>query len=441
MQQPQKLVASLREVVARVCDGSIPAEPALEVSIADLAWQKLPLADSDARLVLNYETQGGELPIVQTDNLQFRSDATYIITGGFGGFGQKTAQWLVDNGARHLVLTGRTGADTPERQAIVAELEKQGVSAMAAACDTSDMERLTEMFQTIDATMPPLRGVFHSGALIIDQPINEMDHKTFAKVMRSKALGAWNLHLLTKDRELDCFVLYSSIANLVGNSRQSGYSAANGYLNGLAHMRQLMGLPGTSVNWGAIADVGVVAQDEKLEAFLRYTGLRGIQSSEGLDLLKVGLARQASQFGVTVITSWQDWARFETRGSTSPRFASLIAADSAGKDTSMRDALVAELSKLDPADQVVLLANLIVEIVASVLRSDPANIPIDKAIDSLGVDSLMATEIQMLLDTNLGLSVSILELIGNVTVRTLATQCLKTLTGVAADSAVPVAAS
>ena len=89
----------------------------------------------------------------------------------------------------------------------------------------------------------------------------------------------------------------------------------------------------------------------------------------------------------------------------------------------------------------VLLANLIVEIVASVLRSDPANIPIDKAIDSLGVDSLMATEIQMLLDTNLGLSVSILELIGNVTVRTLATQCLKTLTGVAADSAVPVAAS
>ncbi|MFN9974675.1 MAG: SDR family NAD(P)-dependent oxidoreductase, partial [Phycisphaerae bacterium] len=110
-----------------------------------------------------------------------------MITGGFGGFGQKTAQWLVDNGARHLVLTGRTGADTPERQAIVADLEKQGVSVMAAACDTSDMERLTEMFQTIDATMPPLRGVFHSGALIIDQPINEMDHKTFAKVMRSTA--------------------------------------------------------------------------------------------------------------------------------------------------------------------------------------------------------------------------------------------------------------
>ena len=107
----------------------------------------------------------------------------------------------------------------------------------------------------------------------------------------------------------------------------------------------------------------------------------------------------------------------------------------------MRDALIAELSSLEPADQVVLLASLIVEIIASVLRSDPADIAIDRSIDSLGVDSLMATEIQMLLDSNLGLSVSILELIGNVTVRTLATQCLKTLTGAVPESANAMAAS
>lgn len=441
IQQPQKLATALQEVVASICDGSIVSEPALEVSIADIAWQKLPLAESGAKLVLNFETQDADLPVVQTDDLQFSSEATWLITGGFGGFGQKTAQWLVANGARHLVLTGRTGADTAERKAFVAELQQQGACVLAAACDTSDMKRLTELFRTIDNQMPPLRGVFHSGAQIIDQPIADMDHSTFAKVMQSKALGAWNLHLLTRDRDLDCFVMYSSIANLVGNSRQSGYSAANGYLNGLAHMRQLLGLPGTSVNWGAIADVGVVAQDEKLEQFLRYTGLRGMMSSEGLDLLKIGLARNTPQFGVTLITSWQDWARFETRGSTSPRFASLIAADSAGRDTSMRDALIAELSNLEPADQVVLLASLIVEIIASVLRSDPADIAIDRSIDSLGVDSLMATEIQMLLDSNLGLSVSILELIGNVTVRTLATQCLKTLTGAVLESSVAVPAS
>ncbi len=92
--------------------------------------------------------------------------------------------------------------------------------------------------------------------------------------------------------------MYSSVANLVGNSRQAIYSAANGFLNGLAHYRRSKGLAALSVNWGAIADVGVVARDEKLEQFLRYTGLRGIGSAEGLSLLQDAIARQVVQFGL-----------------------------------------------------------------------------------------------------------------------------------------------
>ncbi len=155
-----------------------------------------------------------------------------------------------------------------------------------------------------------------------------------------------------------------------------------------------------SVNWGAIADVGVVARDEKLEQFLRYTGLRGIGSAEGLSLLQEAIARQVVQFGVTVITTWTDWARFETRGCKSPRFATLIANDSETKDTSIRDALIEELATLDAVDQTELLASLIAEILASVLKAEASTIPLDRAINQLGVDSLMATEIQMLLDSS-----------------------------------------
>ncbi len=164
-------------------------------------------------------------------------------------------------------------------------LRQQGVQVLAAACDTSDLGQLEQLFQEIANEMPPLTGVIHSAALIQDQPIAELDDATVANVLRSKALGAWNLHLLTQSMALEHFVLYSSIANLVGNSRQSAYSAANGFLNGLAELRRLQGLPATSVAWGAIADVGVVAQDDKLEQFLRYTGLRGIESSEGLEVM------------------------------------------------------------------------------------------------------------------------------------------------------------
>ncbi len=424
---PVEFAATVQRVVRDINKGTTSIETALKVTVVDLAWQKLPLATTNANLVLTYETRGGDLPVVQLNDLSFIPDATYLVTGGFGGFGQKTAEWLVDHGARHLVLTGRTGADTDARRAFVEYLEKRGVAVCAVGCDTSDFERLGLLLTDIAERLPPLKGVFHSGAEIIDQPIHDIDFDTFVRVMRSKALGAWNLHLLTKNRNLEHFVLYSSVANLVGNSRQAAYSAANGFLNGLAHLRHSQGLPATSVNWGAIADVGVVAQDEKLEQFLRYTGLRGIDSSEGLELLKIGLAQQTPQFGVTMITSWSDWARFETRGATSPRFAQLIAADSSDLDHSTRDALRAELSTLDHDEQVELLATLMSEIIASVLKADPTSVPFDKSINQLGVDSLMATEIQMLLDTQLGLNISILELIGDTTVRALAMQSLKGL--------------
>ncbi|HBJ35428.1 MAG TPA: hypothetical protein DDZ51_11890 [Planctomycetaceae bacterium] len=427
LQDKSKVEKTLARLIANTSEQFQDSATLLQVGLADLAWQKLPIADTNARIILHFETRGSDLPVVQRDTYSLDPTATYLITGGFGGFGRETARWLMAQGARNIVLTGRTGADNDDRKSFVKSLENGGANVLATACDTSDIKRLQEVLAQISSTMPPLRGVFHSGAEIIDQPIQELDLETLGRVMRSKALGAWNLHQATQGLPLEHFVLYSSVANLVGNSRQSAYSAANGFLNGLAHMRNALGQPATSVNWGAIADVGVVAKDEKLEQFLRYTGLRGIESSEALEVMRIALSREVVQFGVTMITSWADWARFETRGATSPRFAALISADSQGQDTSTRDALIAELKTLNPADRVELLTTLIVEIVAAVLKADPATIPFDKSINQLGVDSLMATEIQMLLDTKLGLSVSILELIGDTSVRAIATQCISNM--------------
>ncbi len=137
-----------------------------------------------------------------------------------------------------------------------------------------------------------------------------------------------------------------------------------------------------------------------------------------------------------MITTWTDWARFETRGCKSPRFATLIANDSETKDTSIRDALIEELATLDAVDQTELLASLIAEILASVLKAEASTIPLDRAINQLGVDSLMATEIQMLLDSKLGINISVLELIGESTIRVIANQARKTLM---ADEAMTVA--
>ncbi len=201
---------------------------ALSVSVADLAWNKLPLQDTSSSIIVSFDTRGQDLPVVQRETLQLSHTATYLITGGFGGFGFKTALWLAKQGARHLVLTGRTGADTPQRQAMVSELEQMGVEVTAAACDTSNLHELEQLFQQLSAHERPLKGIFHSAAIILDQPIQEIDIPTLTKVMQSKALGAWNLHLLSRNLSLDHFVMYSSVANLVGNSRQAAYCAPMG---------------------------------------------------------------------------------------------------------------------------------------------------------------------------------------------------------------------
>ena len=425
--RPAKLLQSLQACVELLESGRIEPVHNLSISAIDLAWQRLEIPSQDVQVVLTFEYGGREVPIHLKDRVAFQADASYLVTGGFGGFGQKTAQWLVEHGARHLVLVGRTGADTEERQAFVASLQAGGVRVLAAACDTADEAQMTRLLDEIKVDWPPLRGIFHSAAVIIDQAIADMDRETFAKVMRNKAESAWVMHQLTLDTPLDHFVLYSSVANSVGNSRQASYSAANGFIDGLAWYRRAIGLAATSVNWGAISDVGVVTRDEKLEQFLRYIGLRGISSQEGLGLLGQALLRDVTQFGVTLITNWGDWARYETLGGKSPRFASLIAADANPADAAVRERLRAELVAVPAHERFEVLATLIAEVIAGELQTAVESISIDRPINDLGVDSLMGTEIQLVLERDLGVTVSVLELLGDTSIRTIAERTLKEL--------------
>ena len=422
----RRLETAIGRAVVDLTDGVQSISP-FEVSVADLAWKRLPLSETETDLVLCYDTHDQDLPLVQPDELSFKPNATYVITGGFGGFGRKTALWLARWGAGNIVLTGRRGADSEDKQAFVGELSRLGVNAVAVACDTGDAQQVGELINEIAQTLPPLKGVFHSGAVIIDQAIAETDLATFNQVMQAKATGAWNLHQATAGIELDHFVMYSSLSNQIGNSRQGAYCAANGFLNGLARWRQSQGLPGISINWGAISDVGVITRDDKLEQFLKHVGLRGLPSAEGLELLRIGLARNVEQFGVVVIKSWADWARYETLGAQSPRFTAVVSADSEGDNDGLKQQLVAELAALNPAAQIDLMAQLSSQIVASVLKSDPENIPIDRPINDLGIDSLMATEIQVLFESKLGIAISVLELLGDMTLRNLSANIIESL--------------
>jgi NADP-dependent 3-hydroxy acid dehydrogenase YdfG len=184
-------------------------------------------------------------PVPMSGESDFRFDParTHLLTGGFGGFGLETARWLADRGVMHLVLTGRSGAATPEAQAVVAELQARGVDVRPVACDVSDEKSVRSLLKQIRADMPPLAGVMHAAMVLEDSLIANMTEEQFANVLNPKVTGVGHLDRLTREDRLDYFVLFSSITTFVGNPGQAAYVAANGYLEGVARARRQKACP------------------------------------------------------------------------------------------------------------------------------------------------------------------------------------------------------
>ena len=188
-----------------------------------------------------------------------RSDGTYLITGGLGGLGLLVAQWMVQQGARHLVLLGRGDATSLTREAISA-LEEAGARVVVARADVAQEEHVAGALVKIHDSIPPLRGIIHAAGVLDDGLLLNQNQERLAAVMAPKVQGAWNLHKLTLSAPLDFFVLFSSLASVLGSPGQGSYAAANSFLDALAHQRRALGLPSLTINWGPWDAVGMVAQ-------------------------------------------------------------------------------------------------------------------------------------------------------------------------------------
>lgn len=179
--------------------------------------------------------------------------ASLLITGGTRGLGLQVAQWLVEQGAQHLILLSRTQPDE-EAAAAIAELKQKGVTVRVMQADVAHLDQLAEAVAESQEGMPPLRGVIHAASARDDRALLEQDWTSFATVMAPKISGAWNLHVLTQDLPLDFFVMFSSTAAVLGSPGQSNFAAANAFMDSLAHHRRSMGLPALSINWPPLAE-------------------------------------------------------------------------------------------------------------------------------------------------------------------------------------------
>jgi acyl transferase domain-containing protein/surfactin synthase thioesterase subunit/acyl carrier protein len=341
----------------------------------------------------------------------FRQEATYLISGGLGSLGLKVAEWMVDRGARGVVLTSRSGANDKAAET-VREFEKKGVRVVVAVCDITKEAEVARILNEIRATMPPLRGVFHCAGMLDDGILDQMDWDRFSAVTVPKVMGSWLLHRGTLGDELDYFVLFSSILSLMGSPGQSNYTAANAFLDALTEHRQAAGLPAVTLNWGPWAESGLATvSGDRGQAIWKARGTRYIPPDGGIEVLEHILRRGVGHAAVTIT----DWRAFLQQFSGPVPFYEELgkSVGSAAKRTgSMGDPGIAR-AQIDAA-QGAERRKLIVELMrreAADLLGGGTLIDPDRPLRELGLDSLMSVGLVNRLEPALGVVVPMAKLL------------------------------
>ncbi|MGI5218907.1 SDR family NAD(P)-dependent oxidoreductase [Nocardia sp. CA-290969] len=332
---------------------------------------------------------------------------TVLITGGTGGLAAVLARHLISEyGVRELILAGRRGMDAPGAAELRAELTGLGAHVEVVACDTADRAAVDRVLSTI-APEHPLTGVVHAAGVLSDALFADMTDEQIHAVLRPKVDAAWNLHEATRHLDLSFFVLYSSLAGVIGSPGQANYAAANTFLDALAHQRHREGLPATAMAWGLWQQGtemtgGVGAADL---ARLRRMGFLPVAEADGMELFDAALASGApGQVTVRVDRSalaGADPAGLPVvmRGLTRP------ARRRAGAGVREASGLAARLAGCSPAEREEIVYSVVRDQAAAVLGHDDAeSIAVDKPFKEIGFDSLGVMEFRNRLATATGLS-------------------------------------
>ncbi|MFJ5222667.1 type I polyketide synthase [Streptomyces sp. NPDC088400] len=335
-----------------------------------------------------------------------RGTGTVLVTGGTGALGRHMARRLASRGAEHLVLVSRRGASAPGAEELREELTALGARVTFADCDITDRAALAAVLAGLPEDAP-LTGVVHTAGVLDDGLVTDLTPERLAGILGAKAAAARHLHELTANLELDTFVLFSSIAGVLGSAGQSAYAAGNAYLDALAQHRHGLGLPATSVAWGPWGGDGMAADDVAGERF-RRSGVRVLPPERAVAALDQVLGDGRAQATVADV----DWERFApsltlTRSSALiadlPEAAAALAAtaDSGAEET---DELIRRLRELPTSEREASLLDLVQSQVAVVLgHASAAAIDADRAFKDFGFDSLTAVDLRNRLTTSTGL--------------------------------------
>eukprot|EP01052_Picozoa_sp_SAG31_P007896 SAG31_NODE_386_length_16407_cov_24.639686_1_plen_2149_part_00 len=347
-------------------------------------------------------------------SMKLSADGNYLITGGFGALGLIVAKLLVERGARRLILMSRRGPPDSAADALQ-ELKDMGAVLTPGTADVSDTAQMAEIFSAAQKSGHPVVGVVHSAGVIEDKMLADLDWGSFERVMAAKVAGACNLNAHMTAENDKFFVLFSSASSAIGNVGQANYAAANAFLDSMAHHRMAKGLPGLSVNWGPWADIGMAASIDA--STFESTGLGLIKPAKGLDILEQCIVQTLSAQVVVAPVTWSTYlsrmgksvpALFATMAAGQEKAATSgskkkVKKSAGGGASEAASALIKRLLAVPESKRISVLSAMIQKNVMEVLGvTDPSAVGLKQALSELGMDSLMAVDVQNVLAEMVG---------------------------------------
>ncbi|KAH0524470.1 hypothetical protein TsFJ059_006974 [Trichoderma semiorbis] len=412
-----------------------PIAPVKRFEAADIveAFRYMQKGQHIGKIVVSMSADTSELQsTAKSQAVKFKSDKTYLLVGGLGGLGKSVSNWMVENGARHIMYLSRSAGDSEQDKRFIKEIESQGCAVQAIKGSVTSLQ---DVYRAVEQAAMPIAGVFLMTMVLRDRGILQLSHDDWFTAAGPKVDGAINLHQALEYSDLDFFTLFSSISYIVGQVGQANYSAANAYLTAFTQFRHQQGLPAGVVNVGVVDDIGYVVENPTLLEQFRSLNFYTMGETELLDALAYTLSHQhpaASSsddgffnpaeltIGLKSTKPLSDpnnrsiWKRDRRMAQAHLQDAGATSGASTGSEDfgQFMKSVNASPSLLDTPSNLDFLTAQIGICIYNLMSRDVKDLDLSLSLTQLGVDSLVAIEIRNWWRRTLGVNVSVLEFMG-----------------------------